>query len=197
MAASLTLYEMQLVENPQVLLSKNKIIKDVYTLFAELAEEYRKVVDKSIINYPDSMNAKISRGENYKGLPYVMLDFPREFSKKDVFAIRTLFWWGNFFSITLHLSGKYYQQFYVAIQNAVDENSFKDWYISASQNQWEHHFESDNYKLIEEEKYNIDKLPFLKIAKKIPLQKWDEANVFFIENFTLIIKTLEGYAPIL
>ena len=31
---------------------------------------------------------KISKGENYKGLPYVMLDYPRCFGKTDIFAIR-------------------------------------------------------------------------------------------------------------
>ena len=50
---------------------------------------------------------KISKGENYKGLPWLVLDYPRYFNKEDIFAIRTLFWWGNFFSITLHISGKY------------------------------------------------------------------------------------------
>ena len=48
---------------------------------------------------------KIAKGENYLQLPYVLLDYPRCFDKENIFAIRTMFWWGNFFSITLHLSG--------------------------------------------------------------------------------------------
>jgi hypothetical protein len=28
-----------------------------------------------------------------------------------VFAIRTMFWWGNFFSVTLHMKGNYREHF--------------------------------------------------------------------------------------
>ena len=48
---------------------------------------------------------KITRGENYQLLPYVILDYPRCFQKEQVFAIRTMFWWGKGISITLHVSG--------------------------------------------------------------------------------------------
>ena len=34
---------------------------------------------------------------------------PAVFSKENIFAIRTMFWWGNFFSISLHVSGKYFK----------------------------------------------------------------------------------------
>jgi hypothetical protein len=51
------------------------------------------------------LNGKISRGENYQLLPYIILDYPSYFSRNNIFAVRTMFWWGNFFSITLHLSG--------------------------------------------------------------------------------------------
>ena len=50
---------------------------------------------------------KISKGENYNGFPYIILDFPSTFSKENIFAVRTMFWWGNFISITLHLKGSY------------------------------------------------------------------------------------------
>jgi hypothetical protein len=56
-------------------------------------------------------NPKIHRGENYLGLPYVILDYPAFFSKSGVMALRSMFWWGHFFSVTLHLSGSYKIQF--------------------------------------------------------------------------------------
>ncbi|MEJ7682914.1 MAG: hypothetical protein WKG06_34670 [Segetibacter sp.] len=39
---SLTEYEMQLVTDSQVLITKNNIIQKVYELFGKLAEEYKK-----------------------------------------------------------------------------------------------------------------------------------------------------------
>ena len=60
---------------------------------------------------------KISKGENYKDLPYVMLDYPRCFQKEKTIAIRTFFWWGNFFSINLQLSGEYKEQALPSLQS--------------------------------------------------------------------------------
>lgn len=121
----------------------------------------------------------------------MILDFPRQFGKEDIFAIRSFFWWGNFFSITLHLAGRYKQHFASSVQNAINNNSFSDWYIGIGENQWEHHFESNNYlSLSKAINYNIAELPFLKLAKKIPLAKWDQTYSFFTENFRLLIEML-------
>jgi hypothetical protein len=188
---SLTAHEMQLVADAQMLITKNTIIQKVYELFGNLAEEYKKELSNKLPeNFPIT-HPKISRGENYLGLPYVMLDFPRLFGKTDIFAVRSFFWWGNFFSITLQLSGKYYQQCAFAIENAINKNRFINWHISTAENQWEHHFESSNYVLLAEGiHFNHAGHTFLKLAKKIPLTRWDETNSFFIENFTFLIQTL-------
>lgn len=188
---SLTAYEMQLVTDAQMLVTKNTIIQKVYQLFGNLAEEYKKaLIDK----FPENVHIthpKISRGENYLGLPYVMLDFPRQFGKTDVFAVRTFFWWGNFFSITLQLAGQHYQQYALAVENAINKKLFADWYISTAEDQWEHHFESRNYSMLEEgTTFNHAQHSFLKLAKKIPLCKWDETDSFFTENFLFLIQTL-------
>ena len=188
---SLTTYEMQLVTDAQILHSKNIIIQKAYDLFGTLTEEYKREISNKLPENLYILPPKISRGENYLGLPYVMLDFPRQFSKTDVFAIRSFFWWGNFFSITLQLAGKYYQQFAPCIENAINKNLFLTWHINTLENQWEHHFENDNYlSLSEKNDFSLSEQSFLKLAKKIPLAKWDEANSFFTEGFILLIQTL-------
>lgn len=196
MTPSLTDYEMQLVTDPQILIAKNAIIQKVYELFGKLSEEYKKEADNKIPG-KNLINPKISRGENYIGLPYVILDFPRQFGKEDVFAIRSFFWWGNFFSITLHLSGRYQQQYAPAIENAINNKLFSGWYIGIGESQWEHHFETNNYIPAEEAiKDDLNKLPFLKLSKKIPLARWDDVNTFFTENFRMLAGILNSYAPI-
>lgn len=184
MTPILTAYEKQLVTDPQILIAKNEIIKKVYGLFGGLAEEYKKELAGKVESIYDLIHPKISRGENYLGLPYVVLDFPRQFGKEDIFAVRSFFWWGNFFSITLHLEGRYQQQYAFPIQNAINTGLLADWYIATSHNQWEHHFDVHNYSPVTNEvRVHIMDLPFLKLAKKIPLSQWDDANTFFKENF--------------
>ena len=51
------------------------------------------------------VNPKISKGEKYNDLPYVVLDFPAFFAKTGVFALRSFFLWGRGFVISLHISG--------------------------------------------------------------------------------------------
>ncbi len=75
----LTNRELQIVTDAEVLITKNKIIKKVVQLFAGLSAQYAHQAQAS--GYETQWSAKISRGENYCGLPYVILDYPREFSK--------------------------------------------------------------------------------------------------------------------
>ena len=187
----LTEYERKLVIDAEVLLAKNKIIQKVVQLFAGLSENYKEALkaNHTLINI--ASDVKISKGENYKGLPYLVLDYPRRFGKVDVLAIRTFFWWGNFFSITLHLSGEYQEAHFTAIEKAILKGLLDGWSLGVGDNAWQHHFETDNYTLIESGKdYNLSGYPFIKIAKKIPLDKWDDVEAFFEENFIFLIKVI-------
>jgi hypothetical protein len=190
MATALAEYEMKLVMDAQLLLTKNKVIQKVCELFGGLSEDYRNIIDEDFSSL-NLIAPKISRGENYKGLPYVILDYPRQFGKVDVFAVRTFFWWGNFFSITLQLSGQYKNDYLPRIEKAIEKKIFESWYVGSSDDPWQHHFESDNYQPLQpEKKYDFEEYAYLKIAKKIPLNKWDDAETFFEENFKLLIKIL-------
>src|SRR5215467_3803243 len=106
----LSTFEMDLLNNSEWILTKNLVIKKAQRLLEEVQETNLRHVKEGSINFPKEVigiSPKISKGENYSGLPWLMLDFPRFFEKEKVFAIRTMFWWGNFFSTTLHLSGQY------------------------------------------------------------------------------------------
>jgi hypothetical protein len=198
MKTSLSNYEQKLVTDVQILITKNIIIQKVYELFGKLAEDYGILISDAGLTRSNELHPKISRGENYLGLPYVILDCPRNFGKKDVFAIRSFFWWGNFFSITLQLEGEFYKRYAQQIEDAIDRKQLDGWWLGCSENRWEHHFEAGNYMLINGGmKYDLLNLPHLKIAKKIPLEKWEDVYVFFKENFACLVQLLGHQAPIL
>src|ERR1700722_15897376 len=104
--------EMRLVTDPAWILTKNSVMGKVVAMFAELSGEIRGGHEKE---------PKISRGENYKGLPWVMLDYPRVFGREDVYAIRLFFLWGYAFSVTLHLKGEYMRVFLPGIMERREE----------------------------------------------------------------------------
>jgi hypothetical protein len=184
--------ELDLVTNAAVLLTKNTIMNKVITGFGALANDMQIAVMAS--HLPDNVLAstpKIARGENYLGLPWVILDYPRVFAKQDIFAIRTFFWWGNCMSITLQLSGIYQQQFQAQILAQLSTN-VNDWLLCCNtEDAWQHHFEANNYKPFSQfSKQEFAKLPFIKLAKKIPLQEWDNIETFIKSTFDALLQLL-------
>lgn len=190
---SLSAFEMELVTNTEWILAKQLIIEKVFHLFGQLNEDFKRILaEEKEIFIPEwqKKNGKISKGENYKGLPYIILDYPALFSKENIIAIRTLFWWGNFFSISLHLSGKYVEKIYQspAIFKFLKDNEFS---VCINEDEWQHDFDESNFvninKLNKDEIRKILEKPFFKIAQKTDLTQWDKAAVFLRENFKKII----------
>lgn len=194
--------ELELVNNADWILTKNHIIGKVYDLFSTLANQYRQefpTIKKFEKEIAFEIPPKISKGEQYNQLPYVMLDFPRYFTESDIFAIRTFFWWGNHCSIHLILKGKYLAELGPAVDRYFEMygkygRETLDWYIGVGADPWQHHFEKDNYILMQDwNGYSVTKLPFLKLAKKIPLQEWDDIESFMKNQFSKILTILSDY----
>jgi hypothetical protein len=180
--------ELNLVQNAQWLLTKNNIISKVFDLFGEVAHEQQQRINLQPA-------PKIARGENYQGLPYVMLDYPRFFGKDDVFAIRSMFWWGHYFSVTLHLKGAYKEQY--------KKNLLKNWsllaqnefYVSIGGDEWRHELTEDNYVLlsqldptaIESRMLATD---FCKVSAKIALLQWNRSKELLCELHDIIYRSI-------
>lgn len=188
--------ELQLVSNANFILTKNRIIQKVYGLFGALASDYRNRPFNNVPSQVTGIAPKISRGEQYGGLPYVMLDYPRYFTKEDIFAIRTMFWWGNHFSITLHLKGSFKSQLEDKI---IEGDRFPDrekWHVQLSGDEWQHHPTADSHRLLasfrskEEAKADIKKSGFLKISYYIPIQEWSNAEKELQEKFDSLNKVV-------
>lgn len=169
--------EMELLCNKHIILTKNKALEKVKQLLITLQHKYENYSNEKPASAQHeifSVHPKISKGENYLGLPYLILDYPRCFQQQNIFAIRTMFWWGNFYSTTLHMAGRFKTEFVVRIKNAFTNLSNAGYFISTNPDPWVHHFEKDNYikinTLSEEEFSQIcDAHEHLKIAISTPI----------------------------
>lgn len=192
---SLSAFEKELVTNANWILTKNGIIQKVFILFGLLSEAYQ--AHASLRQMPEEVlktSPKISRGENYEGLPYVMLDYPRCFSREDVFAIRTFFWWGNYFSITLHLKGKYKLQYEASVTDAINKNNLNNAWINITEDEWMHHLNSNNMKIAEpDDAKKITSRNLLKLTYKLDLKDWDVADEFLLKSFDKYLQVLINY----
>lgn len=191
---SLSSFEFDLVSDPKWLLAKNDIIEKVYERFGALSAAYQVMLAQSA--FPEAVTAsspKIARGEKYEGLPWVMLDFPRKFSDGDVFAVRTFFWWGHFFSITLHLGGAYMHEFLPSIVGAFEAGLLNDAFISCGADAWQHHFRSDNMLPLSDALLkHAAEVGFLKIGFNTPISAWDDADDFLLVRYKRLLQILSA-----
>jgi hypothetical protein len=197
---TLSAEELQLVNNPSWILTKRLIIDKVFHLLGDLSDAITVALEKDNDALPSQVKLttpKIAKGENYLGLPYVLLDQPRCFEAGNVFAVRTMFWWGNFFSMTLHLSGTYKKMFEEKLCRNIDLLVAKDFYLCINENQWQHHFGEDNYKQVKEIsrkafESTIRHIPFIKLAVKFPLEQWNEIPERLEKSFNNILEMLRS-----
>jgi hypothetical protein len=178
----LTERELFIIQDQEFLLAKARASAKIYSLLSKTREELKKLVESSGINTEQKSafkTDKISRGENYLGLPYQVLDYPAFFSQKDTFAYRTMFWWGNFFSATLHLEGQFLERFRKQILQSLDELVKMELFISVGATPWEYHYGVDNYlPLSIDHQKHIDSCSFLKLSRKQSLENWKQLPEF-------------------
>jgi hypothetical protein len=92
--------EIELVSSPDIILTKNAILQKIKSFLEGFQLKQQDIIQRYLSHLPEEVlkiSPKISRGENYKGLPWLVLDNPRYFQHNNIFAIRTMFWWGKFF----------------------------------------------------------------------------------------------------
>ncbi len=179
--------EMRLFEDAAVILTKNSILQKTALLLTNVQDAL--VVEAGRFAWTSS--PKISKGENYEGLPYVVLDYPRISKEDDLFFIRSMFWWGNFFSSTLQVSGAYAQAARTALAAAYEALSEQHYFVGINKDPWLHHFGEDNYQLIgsltkEGFAKKLWEAPQLKIAAKWSLCDWDSASDKLIESWKFL-----------
>jgi hypothetical protein len=190
--------ELSLVQNAGWLLTKNTIIEKVFALFGDIAHQMRDNFDSRNGILPAEVlvpSPKISKGENYRGLPWVMLDYPRLFTRENAFAIRTMFWWGHFLSVTLHLKGEYKKQYEQKLLNNFSLLTTKQFYVCVSGEEWRHEFDEDNYKpLTQLNSSAVEKIllanNFCKLSAKISLPQWNQSKELLIDLHEIIIKSI-------
>lgn len=191
--------ELSAIQNERFFILKNKITQKIYKQFAELIEEIKKSSIHQSFQFPPEVNisnGKISKGENYLLLPYIMLDFPKYFGNDGVFAFRTMFWWGKFFSFTFHLSGEYFENYRKNILSNFHLLSNQQVYFCIHSEEWKHDFEKENYFLIAEKnetqvKKILEKKSFIKLSRKIDLDKWNELNSVGVKSYELFLNVLK------
>ena len=120
-----------------------------------------------------------------------MLDFPRLFEQDNIFAFRTLFWWGNYFSFTLHLQGKSWKQFREPLLENLSKQKKKDVLIYMGEDEWEHDLSNEGYIPYSKELNDIiRKQRFLKLSRKIAVDDFGKLNGEGLKTYNLLLSLI-------
>lgn len=139
--------ELLLMANSDFFLTKKKITEKIYTLFSDCANELEIFLNANRTKFPVALNSlrpKITRGEKYEDLPYIVLDYPAIFNADDIFALRTIYHWAHGFSLHFILKGKYKTDYERTLISNL-KKSKKEISTCINDSLWEHHFREDNY----------------------------------------------------
>jgi hypothetical protein len=169
--------ELRCLQDTRFLRTKAGALKKVQQLLNQTHEELQQWVATYPRTFPKEVQArvgKISRGENYRGYPYLVLDYPRRFGQDDVFALRTMFWWGHYYSITFQLGGASWHRYRPAVQRNLPQLVGTSTWLCVNNDPWQHHRRPDNYRPLdtlsaEEQQNHVAQANFMKLARFFPL----------------------------
>lgn len=117
---------------------------------------------------------KITRGNNFLGYPWTIVDFPRNFESDGFLALRTLCLRGHYFSCTLHLSGNVFKHYSKRLEERFQEIP-GEYYVSINADEWMHIIDEKNYEQIKENdkelESKIKSSEYIKIARKITFEE--------------------------
>ena len=181
---------MRLVSDPGWILTKNSVMAKAVGMMGELSGGYRGIWGAGGIRGIEPGDPKVSRGENYRGLPWVMLDYPRVFGRADVLAIRTFFLWGHGFSVTLHLKGVYQELYLPVIRSRREELAAAGFHVGVSDDEWQHEHTAAVFRPFAGGMAFGDG-EFFKLSAAVGLDRWGEAPDLLMGLFGTLVGVLK------
>ena len=198
-----TAEELSVLNNSHFFTVKLSATKKIMTIFGQLEADLKAEMEITDFDRDEGLNissGKIFRGENYHNLPYVMLDFPRLFNTKSVFAFRNMFWWANGFSFTLHLQGEAWKKRKKKIQKNLHKLQGQGFFICVNDTPWQYHFEPTNY--VELDNFlnmnrgeSLSTMSFIKLCTRLDTSRYSEAIATSRSTFKSLMNLIEDQDP--
>lgn len=189
--------EIRFLTDTDFLLTKQEINRKATALLSETEQNLKMVVRQSNFPFPDQAflkAGKLSRGEQYRGLPYWILDYPRKFSKEATFSFRTMVWWGHEVSCFLHLGGRDLEKFKLKVLENFQGDP--DQFVAINPSPWEYHFGPDNYRKASETspkllESHISQHKYHKMIYKLSLDRVHDLPEFSADVFAKMLTKLQ------
>ena len=193
--------ELRLVKQVELFQCKPAILKKAENRFFALQKGLEKEIISLSTNLPknlDLVKNQIARGENHNGFPFLSLDYPQNFSKTEMFTMRTLFWWGHYLGYSLILKGERLAIYLERLLENRNTEPFQDIFVCLAPTPWEWELNEKNYSLIsksnaEEFQKTFLELGYLKLMRVVTVTdekfmalNWTQNGIQFWKDLTPI-----------
>lgn len=184
---------LQLLTDPAIYEARAGIQKAVLELLGNCAEKLQKMTQSMNWLPAEALasSPKITRGDNYLGKPWMVLDYPRVFEKEAVFAFRTMVLFGDAIHCTFHISGRFLQQ-YDFIAGKLSSGGHHSLLLCNEGSPWIHHVNSGVFKptaLAFQQPHALH--GFIKFGKEISFADWEtvpEKVTGFYQEISLLLQ---------
>jgi hypothetical protein len=191
--------ELSLIKHVELFQHKLTILKKAEHRLNGLQKALAKEIHLTADSLPEGLDLnknQIVRGENHNGFPFISLDYPQNFSKTDMFTLRTLFWWGHYLGFSLILKGKRLESYLENLLENRNAECFKNIFVSLAPDPWEWEINKTNYSLIDQIspdglRKTILELDYLKVIRVYPFENenfitlnWAHSGLQFWKDLT-------------
>jgi len=132
--------EAALMADQHFFLAKAQIMTKVRRLLADTHASLKEEFASAVLVTPpdfDPANCHIVKGEHLESFPYQYLDYPKHFHDSNVFAFRTLFWWGHHVVCAVMLEGEGIKQHKARIVDRFHQLAGQGLELSLAPTLWE------------------------------------------------------------
>jgi hypothetical protein len=176
----LTKHELDFISDAELMLLKQKLIRK---LGHELEVVGKRIQQQHYHN--SNLQHKVTKGENYLGQPYLVLDVPQLKAKEISGKMRLMFWWGHYFSL---------QFFFTVTENSyhlIKQLNTPDLFIFIGKDLFNNDLSHEDFVTLDKlTKQQLDGLPTSKICRTISLNRFDLLQAEATNFLNLLLHTI-------
>lgn len=169
----LSSYEFEVLQDKAFFYAKHRIVAQWQAFLEDL---HTQLLAQS---FPITNHGKISKGDNYQQLPYMVLDYPSILGKEDIFAFRNIFLWGEGLVSTWVFQGSYkteWQEKIIQLYPMLIDLKVHLQYVPEL---WTHEInDKTNFAVNQLSKEvfvaQLNELSFIKLSRFFPFKTWED-----------------------
>lgn len=175
------------LENKESFILKGEVDLKVNELLNAFQLKVSSLLEENMYKLPGKLGKnpfKVNKGNNHKGFPFQVIDFPSSLGQSHIFSFRSVVWYANSFTFNLILKGEPKTVFYPSLHYLLNKGYKLTW----DENIWESEESTESIlPLKSSHRDNLEHIwkekEAIKIFKSFSLNQFDDFERLGVECF--------------